>query len=104
MARAQSGPSSCKPHTLAPGRPTPASASGAAALVSSWAVFSSSALDVHRRLVVSTLIKIQASQERAGLQRPADGMSGFSQMLCVCPRAEGEQMTTDLGAPVSIDV
>lgn len=66
MARVQSGFFSCKPHTLAPGRPhLPLSLWGHRACLILGCF--SSALDFHLRLVVRTLIKVQASQERAGL-------------------------------------
>ena len=66
VARVQSGFFSCKPHTLAPGRPhLPLSLWGHRACLILGCF--SSALDFHLRLVVRTLIKVQASQERAGL-------------------------------------
>lgn len=86
VARAQERPFLLQTTHTGPRPPTPASASGAARL-SHLGCFSS-ALDVHRRLVVSTLIKIQASGEGAGLNA-LRMESGFSQMLCVCPRAAG---------------
>lgn len=87
MARAQSGPSSCKPHTLAPGRPHLPQPLGPPRLS-------------HPGLLLlcirfSSQAGCEHTHQDPGLtgegwtQRPADGMSGFSQMWCVCPRAAG---------------